>query len=171
MKNSVPNTFTAEDPATKSDRVCRSGSAPSMRLATVQATFQLARRRNSSRACTSARLRRTHGSSITLAPSARRAVRAQAMQSSRWRDTMPDEHSVTRSRLSWLMISPQPRFSSPTIESAGTRQSSKKVWLMSWADSRSRGSVETPGVSMGMQNSEMPLCLGTSGSVRAASQM
>ena len=28
-----------------------------------------------------------------------------------------------------------------------------------------------PGVSMGMQNSDMPLCLGASGSVRAASQM
>ena len=27
-----------------------------------------------------------------------------------------------------------------------------------------------PGVSMGMQNSVMPLCLGASGSVRAASQ-
>ena len=85
--------------------------------------------------------------------------------------TIPDEQIVTRSRFSWLVISPQPRFSSPISVDAGTRQSSKNVWLMSWLDSRSRGSMLMPGVSMGMQNSEMPLCLGASESVRAASQM
>ena len=84
---------------------------------------------------------------------------------------MPDEQIVTRSRLSWLVMRLQPRFSSPMRVDAGTSQSSKKVWLMLWLDSRSRRSRLMPSVSMGMQNSEMPLCLGTSGSVRAASQM
>ncbi len=57
------------------------------------------------------------------------------------------------------------------IDVAGTRTSSKNVWLMLWVDSRFSGSRVIPGVSMGMANSEMPLCLGASGSVRAASQM
>ena len=70
-----------------------------------------------------------------------------------------------------VVINPQPPFSSPMIVDAGTRTSSKNVWLMSWLDSRSRGSIERPGVSIGMQNSEMPLCFLTSVLVRAASQM
>ena len=37
---------------------------------------------------------------------------------------MPDEHRVTRSWLSWLVISVQPWFSPPTRLAAGTRTSS-----------------------------------------------
>ncbi len=37
---------------------------------------------------------------------------------------MPAEHRVTRSWLSWLVMSDQPLFSSPTRLAAGTRTSS-----------------------------------------------
>ncbi len=37
---------------------------------------------------------------------------------------IPDEHRVTRSWLSWLVISDQPLFSPPTRLAAGTRTSS-----------------------------------------------
>ena len=42
---------------------------------------------------------------------------------------------------------------------------------MLWLLRRWSGSIDNPGVSIGMQKSEMPLCFFTSGFVRAASQM
>ena len=57
------------------------------------------------------------------------------------------------------------------IDEAVTRTSSKKVWLMLWLDSNDSGSMVIPGVSIGIAKREIPLCLGTSGFVLAASHM
>ena len=84
---------------------------------------------------------------------------------------MPDEQSVTRSWLSWLVMSFQPSFSSPTRVVAGTRTSSKYVWLMSDSPITWIGRTLIPGVSMGRTNREIPLCFLTFWSVRTASQM
>ena len=120
---------------------------------------------------TSARLRCTHGLSISVVPSASWVLLANSTVSSSALVTMPEEQIVTRSRLSWEVMSPQPPFSSPIRVEAGTRTSSKKVWLMLWLLRRWSGSIDNPGVSIGIQKSEMPLCFFTSGFVRAASQM
>ena len=83
---------------------------------------------------------------------------------------MPLEQSVTRSWLSWLVMRPQPPFSSPTRYLAGTRTSSKNVALMSCSPIRCSGWMVMPGVSIGTMITEMPLCFLASGSVRTASQ-
>ncbi len=84
---------------------------------------------------------------------------------------MPDEHSVTRSWLSWLVMICQPAFSSPTRIVAGTRTSSKYTWLMLDSPITWIGTTLMPGVSIGMTKSEMPLCFFASWLVRTASQM
>ena len=65
----------------------------------------------------------------------------------------------------------QPRFSSPTRCSTGTRTSSKNTSLKAcWSAMLTSGRTVTPGDFMSSMSREMPLCLGASGSVRAASQ-
>ncbi len=88
------------------------------------ATFQLMRRRNSSRAWTRARFTCTHSWSMTRRPSASLVSCAHRRVSVSARSMIPDEHSVTRSWFSWFVISPQPLFSPPTSADAGTRTSS-----------------------------------------------
>ena len=66
----------------------------------------------------------THSWSMTRRPSASLVFWAQARTSSRARSMMPGEQRVTRSWLSWLVISDQPLFSPPTRLAAGTRTSS-----------------------------------------------
>ena len=59
---------------------------------------------------------------------------------------IPAEQSVTRSWLSWFVMSFQPLLTPPTMFFAGTRASSKKTELMLWSEIRSRGSMRIPGV-------------------------
>ncbi len=89
-----------------------------------QATCQLSRRSTSRLAWTHARFCCTHGWSTTRVPSASTVCCAQRRVSSRPRSMIPELHNVTRSWLSWLVIRPQPPFSSPTKLSYGTRTSS-----------------------------------------------
>ena len=77
--------------------------------------------RNSALACTRARLSRTHSASITRSPPASRVDAAQSRTSASADITGAAEVSATRSWLSWLVISGQPRFSSPTRDDKGTR--------------------------------------------------
>ena len=77
--------------------------------------------RNSALACTRARFSRTHSASITRSPLASLADAAQSRTSASAAITGAAEVSATRSWLSWLVISGQPRFSSPTSEETGTR--------------------------------------------------
>ncbi len=77
---------------------------------------------------------------------------------------------ATRSWASSAVAMRQPSFRSPTIQSAGTRASSKKTSLNSatpviWRSGR----TVTPGWRIGITSMVMPRCLGTSGSVRASS--
>ena len=64
----------------------------------------------------------------------------------------------------------QPRFSSPTSESAGMRTSSQNVSFVRPSPIVHSGRTVMPGVVIGTTNIEMPRCFGASGSVRAASQ-
>ena len=67
------------------------------------------------------------------------------------------------------MATRQPWFSSPTRFSAGTRASVKKTSLKSTSSLShidANGRRTTPGVSVGISNTLMPLCLGAFGSVR-----
>ena len=66
----------------------------------------------------------THSWSMTRRPSASLVDWAQARTSLSARSMMPGEQSVTRSWLSWLVMSVQPLFSPPTRLAAGTRTSS-----------------------------------------------
>ena len=76
-------------------------------------------------ACTRARFSCTHSASITRCPGlptlASLADAAQSRTSARADITGAAEVSATRSWLSWLVISGQPPFSSPTSSVAGTR--------------------------------------------------
>ena len=108
--NSVPNTFVAEASAGPSD------PAPP-----DEATRQFSSLRYSALACTRARLSCTHSASITRRPSARRTEAAQSRTSASAVITGAAEVSATRSWLSWLVISGQPPFSSPTRDDTGTR--------------------------------------------------
>ena len=80
-------------------------------------------------AVTSPSAARTAGSSRTPAPAAHAATR------SRNPSSRPAGPSMTRSWLSWVVISFQPWFSSPTSMSAGTRTSLKYVALTWWEPS------------------------------------
>ena len=71
-------------------------------------------------ACTRARLSRTHSASITRRPSASLASRAHSRTDASAESTGAADVSATRSWLSWLVISGQPWFSSPTSEETGT---------------------------------------------------
>ena len=86
---------------------------------------------------------------------------------------MPSEPSpiVTRSNISVVSAVPQPPPTGPTAASASRRTSSKKTSLNSaspeiWRSPR----TVTPSASIGTTNMVRPLCLGTSGSVRASSR-
>ena len=105
--NSVPNTFVADAAA--------GPRAPDV------AIRQFISLRNSAFACTRARLSRTHSASITRRPSASFADDSHSRTDASADITGAAEVSATRSWLSWLVISDQPRFSSPTTEAAGTR--------------------------------------------------
>ena len=107
--NSVPNTLVAEAAAGL--------TAP----LPADAIFQLTSLRNSALACTRARFSCTHSASITRCPLASLADAAQSRTSASADITGAAEVSATRSWLSWLVISGQPRFSSPTSSVAGTR--------------------------------------------------
>jgi hypothetical protein len=111
--NSVPNTFVADASA--------GPIAPPAPLAPPDAIFQLTSLRNSALACTRARCSCTHSASITRCPPASLADAAQSRTSASADITGAAEVSATRSWLSWLVISGQPRFSSPTSAETGTR--------------------------------------------------
>ena len=89
----------------------------------THATFQFISLRNSSPAWTRARLTCTHSWSITRRPSASLVSCAHRRTSLYGCSSSPDEQIVTRSWLSWLVISVQPLFSPPTRLSADTRTS------------------------------------------------
>jgi hypothetical protein len=72
-------------------------------------------------ACTRAGFSCTHSASITRRPLASRVDAAQSRTSASADITGAAEVSATRSWLSWLVISGQPRFSSPTLDETGTR--------------------------------------------------
>jgi hypothetical protein len=106
--NSVPNTLVAEASAGPTtgpeDAIC-----------------QLSSLRNSALACTRARLSCTHSASITRCPLASLVDAAHSRTAASADITGAAEVSATRSWLSWLVISGQPWFSSPTSEETGTR--------------------------------------------------
>ncbi len=106
--NSVPNTFVAD-------------ASAGPRTPPDEATRQFSSFRNSTLACTRARLSCTHWSSMTRRPLASVVDAAQSRTSASAAMTGAAEVSATRSWLSWLVISGQPRFSSPTSEDTGTR--------------------------------------------------
>ena len=83
---------------------------------------------------------------------------------------MPDTGQMaTRSKLSWLVISFHPPFSSP--DQVGGRDPHVLVegGAGELAGHGGSGVQLNPGASTGTMNTDRPLCLGTSGSVRAAS--
>ena len=106
---------------------------------------------------------------MTRAPSASIVLAAHSHVSSRARCTLAGEQSATRSRLSCPVISRHPSCSSPTIDDAGTRTSSKKVWLVVVPLSVGTGVKLKPSAVVGTRKMVRPLCFGASGSVRAAS--
>ena len=106
--NSVPNTLVAE-------------AAAGPTAAPDEAIRQFISLRNSALACTRARWSRTHSAAITRRPSASLVADAQSRTDASADSTGAAEVRATRSWLSWLVISGQPRFSSPTSEEAGTR--------------------------------------------------
>ena len=76
-----------------------------------------------------------------------------------------------RSKSSATAMWYQPRLTSPTTFVLGTRTSSKKTSLKEWPPARlTSGRTLMPGLRMSTMNIVRPLCLGASGSVRAASQ-
>ncbi len=80
-----------------------------------------------------------------------------------------DTNAVPRSKLSVTMVTRQPSFSSPTRLATGTRTSSKNTSQNSAVPSMvSSGRMSIPGVSMGTIIQVMPLCFGTSVSVRTS---
>ena len=76
---------------------------------------------------------------------------------------------MPRSKLSVTMATRQPSFSSPTRFATGTRTSSKNTSQNSAVPSMVRsGRMSMPGVSIGTMSHVMPLCFGTSESVRTS---
>ena len=69
---------------------------------------------------------------------------------------MPGLQSVTRSWLSWLVMSFQPSFSPATRLAAGIRTSSQWTAQMSCDDNRFNRVRSMPGRSMGAMKIEMP---------------
>ena len=80
-----------------------------------------------------------------------------------------DTNAVPRSKLSVTMVTRQPSFSSPTRFATGMRTSSKNTSQNSAVPSIvSSGRMSMPGVFIGTINQLMPLCFGTSVSVRTS---
>ncbi len=78
--------------------------------------------------------------------------------------------AISRSYISVVIDTPQPPSTGPTTASGASSRSSKKISLNgAEPDIRRSGRTVTPGASIGTMNIVSPLCLGTSGSVRASS--
>ena len=78
--------------------------------------------------------------------------------------------AVPRSKLNVTMATRQPSPSSPTRLATGMRTSSRNISANSLTPVSVRmGRMSMPGLPIGMISQVMPLCLGTSGSVRTSS--
>ena len=87
------------------------------------------------------------------------------------RSTTPDEHSVTRSWLSWLVMSDQPRvLLTDEVADRHAHVFVVRDVRVGAAEVVDRHVRRSPGVSVGTMMIEMPLCFFTSGLVRTASQ-
>src|SRR5579862_2089479 len=145
MYNSVPNTLVADASA---------GLTP---LSTPHAIFQLMSLRNSTLACTSARLSWTHSWSITRRPSGSLECCAHSWTwRSEW-ETPAEEHSATRSRLSWPVISFHPSFSGPMRLPIGSFSSLFNVWLVVAPETVGTGVQRNPAALVGTTRTDRPL--------------